>query len=130
MAEKIDYDFKVTVLDHNEFYKLFLSGPKDQDGIKRQAINHYYDEIMGIIKNKKAWLRRLTAKKPTIKIYAVLHTFNDTGKTGFMMFIDLRKDKQSSLINEMLKITPCHLVDDVAHIYLTEAKPLIMMHAN
>ncbi len=58
MAEKIDYDFKVTVLDHNEFYKLFLSGPKDQDGIKRQAINHYYDEIMGIIKNKKSMVEK------------------------------------------------------------------------
>ena len=71
MAEKIDYDFDVKQIDHHEFYKLFLSGPKDQEEMKK-----------------------------------------------------------ASIFNELLKITPAHIVDQIETVYMTDAKSLAMMYAN
>lgn len=130
MAEKIDHDFIVKEIDHNEFYKIFLSGPKDQEEMKKVAIQDNYTQVLGLIEKKNAWLKRYRSKKSPVKIYAILHSFYGDTRTGFMMYIDLRRNKSQSIRNELLKITPCHVIDQIETIYMTDAKSLVMMHAN
>ena len=130
MAEKIDYDFDIKQIDHHEFYKLFLSGPKDQEEMKKQAISVNYIEVLRLIDDKPAWSRRYKSKKNPTKVYAILHSFVGDTRTGFMMYVDLRKDKRAPIINEILKITPVHMVDQIETIYMTDAKSLAMMYAN
>ena len=55
MAEKIDYDFDVKQIDHHEFYKLFLSGPKDQEEMKKAAIQFNYIEVLRFITSSPCW---------------------------------------------------------------------------
>ena len=130
MAEKIDYDFDVKQIDHHEFYKLFLSGPKDQEEMKKAAIWSNYIEVLRLIDEKPAWARRYKSKKNPTKVYAVLHSFRGDTRTGFMMYVDIRRDKKASIFNELLKITPAHIVDQIETVYMTDAKSLAMMYAN
>ena len=129
MAELIEHNFDITIIEPDEFYKIFLSGPNDQEQMKKAAIVDNYVEVFNMLGNNKKWLKRHNAKNPTVRIYALLHQFGDT-RMGFRMFIDARRDIKSSIRNEMMKVVPCHLIDELVHVYVTDAKSLVMLNAN
>ena len=129
MAELIEHNFDISIIEPEEFYKIFLSGPNDQEQMKKAAIVDNYVEAFNMLNNNKKWLKRHNAKNPTVRIYALLHQFGDT-RMGFRMFIDARRDIRTSIRNEMIKVVPCHLINELVHVYLTEARPLVMMYAN
>ena len=129
MAELIEHNFDITIIEPDEFYKIFLSGPNDQEQMKKAAIVDNYVEVFNMLSNNKKWLKRHNAKNPTVRIYALLHQFGDT-RMGFRMFIDARRDIRTSIRNEMMKVVPCHLIDELVHVYVTDAKSLVMLNAN
>lgn len=129
MAELIEHNFDITIIEPDKFYKIFLGGPNDQEQMKKAAIVDNYVEVFNMLSNNKKWLKRHNAKNPTVRIYALLHQFGDT-RMGFRMFIDARRDIRTSIRNEMMKVVPCHLIDELVHVYVTDAKSLVMLNAN